>query len=383
MLTKTKWLRLFLTLSLGIICIISHAEQAAENVTLYTPYTKISVPPGEPIDYAIDVINNSKELQNVEISVAGMPNGWNYSLKSGNWTIGQIAILPGEKKSLSLRVEVPMKVNKGNYRFKVLAGGIYALPLVINISEQGNYKTEFTTGQSNMQGPATTPFTFNATLRNRTAEKQQYALMASAPRGWTVTFKFNYQPVTSVPAEPNVTQPITIEIKAPERVEAGKYKIPVRATTNASTADLELEVAITGSYSMELNTPTGMLSADITAGETKQLELRIINTGSSDLSDIKPESTTPLNWNVTFDPKKVDKLQPGKSAQVFATIKADKKAIPGDYGMNIEAKTPEASSKISLRISVETPMLWGWIGVLIILAALGSVYHLFRKYGRR
>jgi uncharacterized membrane protein len=383
MLTKTKWLRLFLTLSLGIICIISRANQVAENVTLYTPYTKISVPPGESVDYAIDVINNSKEIQNVEISVAGMPNGWNYSLKSANWTIGQIAVLPGEKKSLSLKVEIPMKVNKGNYRFKVQAGDLSTLPLVINVSEQGNYKTEFTTGQANMQGPATTPFTFNAMLRNRTAEKQQYALMASAPRGWTVTFKFNYQPVTSVATEPNATQSISIEVKAPERVEAGNYKIPVRATTNTSTADLELEVAITGSYSMELTTPTGLLSADITAGETKQLELRVINTGSSELSDIKPESTTPLNWNVTFDPKKIDKLQPGKSAQLFATIKADRKAIPGDYGMNIEAKTPEASSKISLRISVETPMLWGWIGVLIILAALGSVYHLFRKYGRR
>jgi len=383
MLTKTKWLGLLLTLSLGIISIISRADQVSENVTLYTPYTKISVPPGESVDYSIDVINKSNELQNVEISVAGMPNGWNYSLKSGNWTIGQISILPGEKKSLTLKVEIPMKVNKGNYKFKVQAGGLYSLPLIINISEQGTYKTEFTTGQSNMQGPATTPFTFNAILKNRTAEKQQYALMASAPRGWTVTFKFNYQPVTSVATDPNVAQPITIEVKAPERVEAGKYKIPVRAATNSSFADLELEVAITGSYNMELTTPTGLLSTNITAGETKQLEFRIINTGSSELSDIKPESSAPVNWNVTFDPKKVDKLQPGKSAQVFVTVKADKKAIPGDYGMNFEVKTPETSSKISFRISVETPMLWGWIGVLIILAALGSVYYLFQKYGRR
>jgi uncharacterized membrane protein len=28
-------------------------------------------------------------------------------------------------------------------------------------------------------------------------------------------------------------------------------------------------------------------------------------------------------------------------------------------------------------------MLWGWIGVLIIIFALGIVYFLFRKYGRR
>jgi uncharacterized membrane protein len=51
--------------------------------------------------------------------------------------------------------------------------------------------------------------------------------------------------------------------------------------------------------------------------------------------------------------------------------------------LNMECKTPEVSSKISFRISVETPLLWGWVGVLIILAALGSVWYLFRKYGRR
>ena len=113
------------------------------------------------------------------------------------------------------------------------------------------------------------------------------------------------------------------------------------------------------------------------------MELVVNNTGSSELNNIKFEFSAPVNWDVTFDPKQVDKLQPGKTAQVFATIKADKKAIPGDYVTSMESKTPEVSSKISFRISVETRLLWGWVGVLIIVAALGSVYYLFRKYGRR
>lgn len=381
--TRMKWLRPFLTLLLGITCIISQADAATENVILYTPYTEISVPPGESIDYAIDVINTSKELQNASISVTGIPKDWNYNLKSGGWTIKQISILPGEKKSLSLKVEVPMKVNKGNYRFKVLAGGSSSLPLVITVSEQGTFKTEFTTNQSNLQGNSTSPFAFNAILKNRTGDKQQYGLMANAPRGWNVTFKSNYQTVTSVTTEPNSSTTINIEIKSPERVEAGMYKIPVRAVTNSSSAELEFEVVITGSFSMEISTPTGLLSTDLTAGEAKQVELKITNTGTSELFDIKPESSAPINWSVTFDPKKIDRLAPGKSAQLFAMIKADKKAIPGDYVTNIEVKAPETTSKLSFRVSVATPMLWGWVGVLIIIVALGGVYHLFRKYGRR
>jgi uncharacterized membrane protein len=381
--TRTKMLSLFLSLFFGTLSQSSQAALAADSVILYSTYTKISVPPGESIDYTIDVINNSKEVKNLDISISGIPNGWNYLLKSGGWTIGQLSILPGERKSLSLKVDIPMKVNKGSYRFRVLAGGLEPLPLVIVVSEQGTFKTEFTSDQPNMQGHATSQFTFNANLKNRTSEKQLYALMANAPRGWNVVFKSNYQQVTSVNIEPNNTQAITIEIKPPENIEAGKYKIPVSTATSTTSASLELEVVITGSYKMELTTPLGLLSATITAGDSKREELRIVNTGSSELTDIELNSSAPVNWQVTFEPKKVAKLQPGKDAQVFATIKADKKAIPGDYVTSIEAKTPEVSSKISYRISVETPMLWGWIGVMIIIGALGSVYYLFRKYGRR
>src|SRR5665648_704108 len=125
--TQMKWSRLFLSLLFGMLCFSSHAYQVTDSVTLYTTYTKISVPPGESIDYTIDVINNTKQLKNVDISIAGMPKGWTYILKSGGWTIGQLSILPGEKKSISLKVEVPLKVNKGTYRFRVIAGGYMPL----------------------------------------------------------------------------------------------------------------------------------------------------------------------------------------------------------------------------------------------------------------
>jgi uncharacterized membrane protein len=383
MATQIKSLRLFSLLVFLTLYLNGFANTATDSVTLYTPFTKISVPPGQSIDYIIDVINKSTEIKNVDISLSGMPRGWNYIMKSGDWNIGQLSILPGQKSSLSLKVEVPLNANKGTYRFKVVADGVNPLVLEVNISQQGTFRTEFTTEQPNMQGHATSTFTFNANLKNRTADKQTYALMADAARGWNVVFKNNYQQVTSVNSEPNSTQSITIEIKAPEKIEAGRYKIPVSAVTNNSSASLDLEVVVTGSFSMELTTPTGLVSTDVTAGEEKRLELVINNTGTSQLTDITMNATTPVNWDVKFDPKKVNSLLPGKTAQVFATIKADKKAIPGDYVTNFEAKTPESSSKVSFRVSVETPMLWGWIGVLVIIVALGSVYYLFRKFGRR
>ena len=86
------------------------------------------------------------------------------------------------------------------------------------MTEQGTFKTDFTIDQPNMQGHSNSAFTFNGSLKNRTSDKQLYALMSEAPRGWTVTFKFNYQPVTSVNVDANNSANISIEVKAPEKV---------------------------------------------------------------------------------------------------------------------------------------------------------------------
>ncbi len=381
--TRLKWFNLFILPLFGIMMLMGHNAVAGDSLFLYTPFTKITVPPGEAIDYTIDVINKSSKTQTAEIKITGMPRGWDYVLKSAAWNVSQISVLPDEKKGFSLRVEVPMKVNKGTYRFNVVADGLYTLPLYIIVSEQGTFKTEFTTKQPNMEGAPTSQFTFIADLRNRTADDQLYALRADAPRGWNVVFKADYKQVTSVNVEANNSSNISIEVKAPDRTKAGTYKIPVSASTNVTSANLEFEVVITGTYEMELTTPTGLLSTSITAGGERRVELLLKNTGSSLLNDIKLSASAPVNWDVIFDPQNIDKLDPGDNAQIFATIKPDKKAIAGDYVTNIDARIPEVSSRAAFRISVKTPMLLGWIGVLIIFVALGTVYHLFRKYGRR
>jgi len=186
-----------------------------------------------------------------------------------------------------------------------------------------------------------------------------------------------------VELEANSSEKITIEIDPPDNIEAGTYEIPVQAATSSTSAEVKLQAVITGSYKVELTTPTGLLSTSTPVGGKKRIVLLVKNVGSSELTNINLTFSAPGNWDVIFDPKRVDKLEAGGEAEVFATIKADKKSIPGDYGITMEAKTAETSSKISYRVAVKTPLLWGWLGILIIIAALAGVYYLFRKYGRR
>lgn len=380
---RVNYLSLLLVLLAGMLPFSMQASESDKKVILYTPYTKIAVPPGESVNYSIDVINNSDEVKNANISIKGMPRGWTYEIKAGTWIVSELSVLPKERKNFSLKVDIPLKVNKGTYRFTVVAEGLGELPLSITVSKQGTYQTDFTTNQPNMQGNSKSTFTFNATLKNQTADQQLYALVAQAPRGWNVIFKANYKQATSAQVEPNATQNITIDITPPANVEAGTYKIPVRAATSTTSADLELEVVITGTYQIELTTPRGLLSAEITAGDTKRLDLVIKNTGSAELKDIQLSSGKPVDWEVTFEPTKIDRLKAGETANAVAIVKASKKALPGDYVTKISAKTPEVNSSADFRIAVRTPMIWGWMGVLVILVALGCVYFLFRKYGRR
>lgn len=368
---------------MGFAPAMSRASEDQKNVILYTPYTKIAVPPGESIDYAIDVINKADEVKNAIISMEGIPRGWTTDLKSGGFTISQLAVLPGEKKNFTLKLGVPLKVNKGTYHFKIIAEGEAELPLTVIVSEHGTYKTELATDQPNMQGNSKATFSFTATLKNQTAEQQLYALMANAPRGWNVAFKANYKQATSAQVEPNATENISIDINPPANVAAGIYKIPVRAATSNTSAELELEVVITGSFEMELTTPRGLLSTSITAGETKKIDLLVRNTGSAELKDIKLSANKPLEWEVTFSPAEIPALKAGESTQVSATMKAAKKALPGDYVAKMEAKTPEVNAAADFRVSVRTSMLWGWLGIGIILGAVGIVWYLFRKHGRR
>ncbi len=381
--TSTKCISL-IALFIGAFFIQATSIAApADSITLYTPYTKISVPPGESLDYTIDVINNSRKKQNVDILITGLPKGWTYTLKSGGWTVSQISVLPGERKNLNLAMVVPQQVNKGTYYFSVQARGFTSMPLAVNVSKQGTFKTELTTGQANMQGLANANFTFSAKLKNQTAEKQLYALMAETPAGWTVTFKSNYNQVTSVEVEANKIADINIEVNPPDNIDAGTYEIPVRAVTNATSANLGLQVVITGKYSMELSTPTGLLSTKLTAGEYRKIELLVRNTGSSDLANIKLNASKPTNWDITFEPQQIDKLLAKSETKVTATIKAYKNAIPGDYAATFDAQTSETNANAQFRFTVKTAMLWGWVGVLIIVAAAGGVYYMFRKYGRR
>jgi len=357
--------------------------KAADTFELYTTYVNLSAPPGETITYSVEAINRSDRTQIFPIRLETTASNWEYKITSGGRTVNEIAVKPDDSETFNVQIEVPLEVNKGTYRFTVVAGDLARLPLVINVTEQGTYASEWTAEQANMEGHADDTFTFSTELHNRTAEEQTYALSAAVQPGWDVRFMVSGDSVRSVTVEPNAKKTISVQVIPPQSVEAGTYQIPIAATNNATQADTTLEVVITGTYGIDLTTADERLNARVKAGGERKIDLVIKNTGTAKLEDVSLSSNAPIDWEVSFEPSKITSIEPGETATVQATIKSSEKALAGDYEVDITASSAQKSDTIALRVAVQSSTLWGWIGILIVIAVAGGVYYLYRKYGRR
>lgn len=245
------------------------------------------------------------------------------------------------------------------------------------------HKSTYTARLINIEAAVKDPFRFSTSLHNGSGQSQIYELRVEAPQGWIALFRTEGTQVAALKLDSGKTQEITLELTASPSTKPGKYAVPVSAVSNGDSLRLELEAVVKGNYSLELTTPTGRLSDDITEGRSKKIQLLVKNTGTLPLNDLEFSSQTPTQWSATYDPAKIERLDPGDSKEVTATLTVPNKTIAGDYISTFTAKDSNTSSNAVFRMTVKTSLLSGWIGILVILAALWAVYYLIRKYGRR
>lgn len=243
--------------------------------------------------------------------------------------------------------------------------------------------SSFTSRLINLEATAKETFRFNASLHNGRPRSGIYELQAAAPDGWNVVFRVDGMQLTTFRLDSNKTQDIAIEITPAPEVKPGKYPIPVTAKTERDTLALNLEAVVKGSYSLELTTPTGLLSDEIIEGSRKPIHLTLKNAGTLPLDGLEMTGQSPSKWDVSFEPSKIERLDPGKSMDITANLHVPDKTIAGDYVTTFTARNNSANANAAFRMTVTTSWFAGWVGVLIILAAIGIIYYLIRKYGRR
>ncbi|MDH7523847.1 MAG: NEW3 domain-containing protein [Peptococcaceae bacterium] len=359
------------------------------NIEIFTTYPGISAAAGENIFFPLEIKNNTSSGQVVNLKIVSLPKDWSAVFRGQGREIQQVYVEPNASSSTDLRVNIPETAAAGrhiiNVRAESAAGYRDNIALTIVISDARSGGDEMKAQYAELKGSSDATFNFKVNLTNNGGNEQTYSLGARAPDGWQVAFTPSYesQQVASINVKPGETVGLDVKVTPAVSAEAGEYNVMIGAVSPVSQATENLKIIISGTYKMELTTPTERLNASVVAGKEEKVNLVVRNKGGAVLNDINFSSYQPPDWAVTFDPKKVDALKPGESRQITALIKASSKAIAGDYVVSVTASTRETSSTADLRVTVRTSTLWGIVGLIIVLIVIAGVYRVFQIYGRR
>jgi uncharacterized membrane protein len=155
----------------------------------------------------------------------------------------------------------------------------------------------------------------------------------------------------------------------------------VRAEDATASADLALEIV--GQPQIQISGRDGLVSAKAEAGQQSTVPLVLANTGSAAADQIELAANAPNGWKVEFEPKTVERIEPGKTAEVQALITPAAKSLNGDYMTTIRASSRGETSSTQFRVSVTTSTLWGMTGAGVIAAALLVMVGAIARFGRR
>jgi uncharacterized membrane protein len=364
---------------------LAPAAGAADTLTVTTPYPSIAVAPGSKASFDLTITSTVEAT--VSLTVTGAPTGWKATIHGGGFVVQGVTAGPGKPATARLDVDVPgdTSTTSGNLRVQAKRSGATAvLPITVQVSADVAGDITLTTPNPTLTGANDSPFTFDLTLDNGTAQDQTVSATATGPAGWTIDTKLSAAQAASTVVKAGSSTTITVTATPPQDAPAGHTDINVIATAGSRTINGKLGIDITGSFKLTLSTPGDLLSAHGSAGSALRQTLEVRNGGTGDLTGVAVTATPPSGWDVKYEPAggKID-VAAGKTGTVTAIITPSSDAVAGDYVVTFNAASDQARSSASIRFTVETSPIWALVGILIIVLILAGLFYVFRTYGRR
>jgi len=357
---------------------------AADSIRVTTPYPAVAVAPDTKVTFDISI--DTDAAGRVDLSVTGVPTGWTAILRGGGNAVDGVETDGSDPVKVTLDVTVPPEATSGVQRLAVVArqgGASTTLSLDVRVEPNVAGEVSLTTDTPQLKGASDATFSFTLTLRNDTAEDLPFSAVASGPAGWTVNAQVGSQAqAASVVVNAGSSTTVTVTARPVADTPAGAYPIAVEATSGNQSAQAELAVEVTGSYNLNLSTVDGRLNMSTSAGTATDLTLVLSNTGTAPIEGATLAATAPSGWTVTFDPPTVTVPAQGE-AQSIARLTPSAEAIAGDYVTTFRATAPVANASADVRVTVETSLIWGAVGIALIAIVLVGLWWTFRRYGRR
>lgn len=359
---------------------------AQQAVQLVTPYPAILVESGKNVNLPVRVVTPSP--RRVDLAVIEAPPGWQATLTGGGYTINGVFGDPAAPPTVQLTVKVPPGVGQGTYRVVVrgsAAGGQDILPIDLTVGQVTQGAVTLTSEFPSQRGGSDRTFNYKLTLVNNTPEATTFNLSGRGPRGWEVSVHpTNETQAASVNVEGGQSAEITADVDPPDEVTAKKYSVTVRAEAPGKSAETTLETEITGSARLSVTTAEERLNTDAVAGRATEVDIMVRNEGTAPVRAVKLSSSPPTGWEVSFRPETIAEIAPRRSGRAVAVITPSGDAVAGDYNLEVTATgATGGSSDASIRVTVKTSPLFGFLGLVVIGAAIYFLLRVFTQYGRR
>jgi uncharacterized membrane protein len=362
------------------------------GIAVYPEFSALTLPKGESVKMDLTLENKGRKDETIDVEISAVPKGWKATLKGGSYLVSGMFVSNGKSRTLALSLEPDKTVGPGTYEFLFDAQtddgkftSAHKLTVTVQEKTPGLDDIQLTTSYPVLRGQTDARFEFSIEVNNKVEVDRTFNLAAVAPEKWEVNFKPSYETkqISSIRIRGGSSQTIAVEVSPPREARSGEYPILVRVSSGDKKAEVKLTVALTGIYKIDAGTLTGVLSLEAYPGKASNFSLFVKNTGSAVNRNVTFSSFKPENWEVKFEPEKIDTLEPDAMKQVEVTVKPAAQALVGDYSVGVMVNGEKSDKTVEMRVTVKASTAWGWIGIGIIILVIAGLSALFVWLGRR
>lgn len=249
-----------------------------------------------------------------------------------------------------------------------------------------------TTEFPKLEAVAAGTFQFNVSMTYKGQKERVFDLKTSAPSGWEAYIQPQYETgkrISSITIDSSfsgMSKSVTAVITSPSypTPDPGEYKVLFTVASGNVSGSIELVAKITAKFSLSAKPANQRYNTTATAGKDNIFSLELNNLGSAQVDSLTFSSTHPEGWEIKFTPEKLDLLKTSEPKTIDVNIKPPPKTVAGDYMITLNVAGKQATAeKVDVRVTVKTPTIWGWVGVIIIVIVVAGLFVIFMRFGRR
>jgi uncharacterized membrane protein len=377
--------------ALGLITATAHAADTPRDIKglyLMTDYPAVTVRPGTTSTISLRLQNYGLDPQQYQLSVAGVPSGWTATILGGGQPVAAAMPAPDASVPLQLRLDVPANSNLSQQTLTIKAegqGSQASLPLAVSLAKELPAKLTVTPQLPSLRGSPKSNFEYTLSIKNDSGRNLTASFAAQAPDNFETSFTEAYgtQELSSIPIPAGQSKDIKLKVRPPSTIDAGHFPVTVTVKAEDASAKTDLALDIVGEPQLQVAGRDGLLSARAVASQQSSIPIVVTNSGTAPAENISLNASSPTGWKVTFEPSTIDRLVPGKDAEVQALVTPSDKSLAGDYMVSVNARSRGESASSQFRITVATSTVWGMVGAGVIGVALLLMLGAVARFGRR